>query len=192
VDATGQEIAAMGLRWLHLLGGFFWVGLGFFMNFVHLAYMPVLDPPTRKKILLGLVPRVLILMMTGAVVSVASGLILEQIEPPRTPEARSWLTFGSILGFVIFSIGVLILVPLILKAVRSARTGQPPPSWLPKTLAFFSKLNAFLAIPMIFAMLAGAGHFGYPVLPWAAGVCLAGWACVGLLFWKSARVSLEV
>src|SRR6185369_6399701 len=112
--------------------------------------------------------------------------------PPQTPEARSWLTFGSILGFVIFSIAVLLLVPLILMLIRCARNDQAPPPWIMKVLPFFSKLNAFLAVPMIFAMLAGAGHFGHSLIPWAAGVCLAGWFCVGLLFWKSTRVSLEV
>ena len=95
MDTTWYEIATIGLRWLHILGGILWVGMGLFMNFVHLAYMPALDPPSRKAVILGLVPRVLAFMIIGALVSLASGLTLEAIAPPQTNDSRVWLTFGS-------------------------------------------------------------------------------------------------
>lgn len=192
MDTTGTEIAGIGLRWLHLIGGILWFGLGFFMNFVHLPTMPLWDPPTRKRIVLGMLPRVLQFMMGGAVVSVASGLILEQVQPQQNPAARSWLTLGSILGFIIFSIGILITSLLVLKVMKAVRVGQPPAPMVLKILAVGSKLNAFLGVPLIFGMLAGAGHFQRALLPAGIVVCLVGWTCVWLLFWKSKKVSIEV
>jgi uncharacterized membrane protein len=192
MDTTWHEIATIGLRWLHILGGILWVGMGLFMNFVHLAYMPALDPPSRKAVILGLVPRVLAFMIIGALVSLASGLTLEAIAPPQTTEARTWLTFGSDLAFTIFFIGALVIVPNMLKVIKTVKNGEPPAPGLLKLLAFFSKLNGYLVVPMIFGMLAGAGHFGHPSLASAAVVCLTGWVVVFLIFWKSTRVSTEV
>jgi len=192
MDTTWLEIVSIVLRWIHLLGGIFWFGLGFFMNFVHLAYMPTLDPVPRRAVILGLVPRVLILMMGGAVVSVSSGLLLGWLAPRNPPADSDWLNLGIILGFVIFTVGVLVIIPSVLKIVRLTKEGQPPPLPLVKRLTFFSKLNAYLGIPLIFAMLAGSGHFLHRLWPLAVLICLVGWACVWLLFRVSVRVSTEV
>ncbi len=192
MDTTWHEVATIGLRWLHVLGGILWLGMGFFMNFVHLAYMPLLDPPSRKAVILGLVPRVVAFLIVGAIISVAAGLTLEAIAPPQTTEARMWLTFGSDLAFTIFFIGALIIVPSVLKVIKTVKNGQSPAPGLMKLMTFFSKLNAYLAVPMIFGMLAGAGHFGHANATIGAAVCLSGWAVVWLVFWQSKRVSTEV
>lgn len=192
MEMTGQMVLAMGLRWLHLIGGILWFGLGFFMNFVHLAYMPILEPSARKTILLGLVPRILVFMMGGAVVSVVSGLLLGWVAPRHPEPPFDWLNFGIILGFVIFGVGVLIIVPLLLKVMKTLRNGQPPPPSILKTLSFFSKLNAYLGVPLIFAMLAGSGHFSGPLLPWAIGICATGWTLVWILFRTSVMVTTDV
>ena len=192
METLGHETAAMFLRWLHLLGGIFWFGLAFFMNFVHSAYMPALDPESRRRIILGLVPRVMVFMFGGAVVSIASGLVLGAVAP-RHPSADSdWLNIGILLGFTIFGVGLLVVLPMTLKIMRLARANKPPASSFMKTLLLFSKLNVYLAIPLIFCMLAGAGHFLHPIWPAVVGFCLLGWLCVWLLFQRSTRVFIGV
>lgn len=192
MDTTWHEVAVIVLRWFHVIGGIFWVGMGLFMNFVHMVYVPLLDPPARRAVILGMVPRVLAFMIVGAVLSVTAGLALESIAPPQTTDAREWLTFGSNLAFTILGVGALIIVPSVLKVIKAAKEGQPPAPQMMKVLAFFSRLNAFLVVPMIFGMLAGAGHFGHASGAHALIVCGAGWTVMALLFWKASRVSVEV
>ncbi len=192
MEMTWQMALTLGLRWLHLLGGILWVGLAFYMNFVHMAYLPVLDPQARRTAMLGLIPRILVFMGAGALLSVASGLALGALAPRHPFPPFDWLSFGIILGFLMFFVGFLIILPCTLIAMKAFRTGTPAPAWAMRILPLSSKLNAYLSVPMIFAMLAGAGHFSGPLIPWVFGVCVLGWTLVWLLFLVSRKVMVEV
>jgi len=47
---TGQEAAALVIRWFHIIAGILWVGLLYFFNLINVPFMKRVDPETKPKI----------------------------------------------------------------------------------------------------------------------------------------------
>ena len=64
----------MLFRWLHFIGGVTWLGLLYFFNLDNVPFMKELDPPTKGKVLPGLMSRALWWFRWSAVLTVLAGL----------------------------------------------------------------------------------------------------------------------
>jgi uncharacterized membrane protein len=69
-----QTNLLMMFRWLHFVGGITWFGLLYFFNLVNIPFMKELDPPTRGKVLPGLMSRALWWFRWSSVFTVLMGL----------------------------------------------------------------------------------------------------------------------
>lgn len=65
-----------GFRWLHVLGGVVWVGLGYFSTWVNVGFLQSLDGDTKRRVLPELMPRVLFWFRWGAAITWLTGLLL--------------------------------------------------------------------------------------------------------------------
>ncbi|MEW6129205.1 MAG: urate hydroxylase PuuD [Acidobacteriota bacterium] len=64
----------MALMWLHFIAGIIWIGHLYFLNFVNVNLMKVLDGPTKSKLIPQLMPRVFWWFRWGAVITVFVGI----------------------------------------------------------------------------------------------------------------------
>jgi uncharacterized membrane protein len=182
----------MALRWLHVLGAIFWVGMFFYMLFVQVRVLEVLAPPQKRELILGLMPRLSFFMTAGGILSVFSGLALGYVAPRHPPADHDWLGWGIYLGLLMFAVGMFVSGPRGRKVARDLKEGKPPSPGDLKILTLAATLNAYLSLPVVFLMVAGSGHFSEPMVPWVFWAFLAGWTLTFLLFAISKRVSTEV
>lgn len=62
------------LIWIHFIAGITWIGYLYFLNFVNVSMMKVLDGPTKNKLIPQMLPRVLWWFRWGAAVTVLVGI----------------------------------------------------------------------------------------------------------------------
>ena len=192
MDVSAKESLMVFLRWFHVLGVILWIGMLFFMNFVHSMYIQLLEPPVRKKVVLGMLPRISFFAISGAVLTILTGLGMLATLPPEGPDRQHWLAFAVILALVIFILGITLINGGFKKVVASLKNNQPPDPSVMKKMMMAARINAFLAVPTVFGMLAGAGHFYHATVLNVALACLAGWAVVWLLLHRAKGVTTEV
>ncbi len=63
-------------RWIHVVAGVLWIGLLWFLGFVHAQVARTYDADSRRKVVPELIPRVLFLVRVSAVVTWIAGLLL--------------------------------------------------------------------------------------------------------------------
>jgi uncharacterized membrane protein len=97
------------VRWLHIVGGVLWLGMLYSLNFVWPPYSASMDPETRKKVALELLPRTMFWGRWAALLTWATGIFLLfsvyyfgglMVQEGSTQEfgiGNSLLTFGVVL-----------------------------------------------------------------------------------------------
>ena len=186
-------------RWFHVVFGILWIGLLYFFNFVNGPFSKTLDADSKKKVVPELMPRALFFFRWGAMLTFIFGLVLFYINySPNnwttfTTTARGpWISFGMLLGTIMWFNVWFIIWPAQKKIINGIKTGNPAPPDLASRAALASKINTYLSIPLVFAMLAAGGHFTYYEWYWFVGVTVVGFLAANGLYMRAGKVSTNV
>ncbi|HVS10953.1 MAG TPA: urate hydroxylase PuuD [Planctomycetota bacterium] len=118
VDAgVPSDWPQLSLRWTHFVAGVLWIGLLYFFNWVNSAFVPTLDPETKRKVIPELMPRALFWFRWGAAFTWLTGVALAMIlyysgrygyllKTGVKPELMDWLPafLGLVVGFVVYDV----------------------------------------------------------------------------------------
>lgn len=154
------------LRWAHILGAVVWVGMIWFVNFVHLAAVQEADEPGRKVLLQSIVPRVAsafrhashLTVISGALLLATTGYVLDRwvfLSAVYIPTLRNVLLWaGALAGLIMW-----ILVHFVIWPNLQIVLGQRPSDAEAKAAAreqvrVCARINLILAIPVTFVMVA--------------------------------------
>jgi len=180
-------------RWIHLVAGITWIGMLYFFNLINAHVTAALQPPTRREVVPQLMPRALWWFRWGAMFTFLSGLLLilwkyfllgsgfTGDSGLFTTEPGLWITMGALFGTIMWFNVWFIIWPAQQKLITWTKEGQTPPEQpaTARRALYASRTNTFLSVPMLFGMLAGAGH--YPTIgfmPWVVVVIVLGAALV--------------
>jgi len=139
------------LRWLHIVSGIMWVGLLFWSNLVFVPFMGVLDADGRRKVMAELAPRSLYFMVSSALWTWGSGILLlglvfyhgQMLFP--SPD-QSWTLGAGVMIAVVF------LVFFLYDALAKSSLG--------KNLPAFGVVGLIVVAAVAYGMYSWAG-FGY-------------------------------
>ena len=188
-------------RWIHFVAGITWIGMLYFFNLINAHVTASLQPPTRREVVPQLMPRALFWFRWGAMFTFITGLLLiiwkyfilgggfTGDAGLFSSDAGWWISFGALLGIIMWFNVWFIIWPAQQKLITWVKEGQTPPEQpqVAKTALYASRTNTFLSVPMLFGMLAGAGH--YPSLtffPWFLIVTALGAALVYFMIFNYA------
>jgi uncharacterized membrane protein len=168
----GHALVLQTLRWMHLLFGIIWLGHLYFFNFVQVNYEKALAPDLKKAVVPQVRGRALWWFRWGAMITLVTGLtylIYEQMFDTRQAfrgffdaSGNRWITFGMLLGLTMWFNVWFVIWPrqqVILASVSGQREKPADFDALVATAGKFSKINAYLSLPMLFGMGARK-HFG--------------------------------
>jgi uncharacterized membrane protein len=165
-------------RWLHLFFGIVWIGLLYYFNYVHGAFMAEADPVGKAQATQKLLPRAMLWFRYGALWTWVTGVLMLSISAHLEMSAMGasvfatapWINIltGSFFGTLMFLNVWLLIWPrqkvVIANAVAVA-AGQPAnpaaAALAPKAL-LASRTNTMFSIPLLFFMVARM-HLGYSV-----------------------------
>ena len=159
------------LRWMHLFFGVIWIGLLYYFNFVHGAFMAEADAVAKPSVLQKLLPRALWWFRWAAMFTMITGLAYLAIRAHQigaiffeTPYGVC-IMLGAGLGLIMWANVWFVIWPnqkvVIQSATQVAGGGQA----LPQAAAagaralVASRTNTLFSIPMLFFMGA-ASHLG--------------------------------
>jgi uncharacterized membrane protein len=166
MDANlAHSLVLQSLRWMHFFFGIVWLGHLYFFNFVQTNYEKALSPEQKKAVVPQVRGRALWWFRWGAMITLITGLlylIYEQLIASDlgfrdwfgTSRGR-WITFGAGLGMVMWFNVWFVIWPrqqVILGAISGAREKPADFDALVAVAARFSKINAYLSLPMLFGM----------------------------------------
>lgn len=170
-----NDVLQMLFRWIHFLAGITWIGLLYFFNLINAHVTAALQPPTRREVVPQLMPRALWWFRWGAMVTFLSGLLLLLWKYFVIPDSGGfsalfgsisglWITLGALLGTIMWFNVWFIIWPAQQNLITWTKEGQTPPEQpaVAKRALYASRTNTFLSVPMLFGMLAGAGHYPVP------------------------------
>lgn len=161
------------LRWIHFIAGITWIGHLYFFNFVNVPFTKTMDGETKKKVVPQLAPRALFWFRWGAMFTFISGVLyiiwkifiatdegLTGTGGLFTSTWGKWISFGGLLGTIMWFNVWFIIWPAQKKIIRWVKDGQSPPEMagIVKKAYLASRTNTYLSIPMLFGMGA-ASHF---------------------------------
>lgn len=153
-------------RWLHFLGGITWIGMLYYINFVHGGFMAQADAATKSQILTKQWPNVLWWFRWGAMLTIISGWSYLGMNHVNFHSSYGvTILCGATLGTIMWANVWFVIWPAqkINIAVASG-TMQAPPT-LPAKIAqagVASRTNVLFSIPLLFFMGA-ASHLGIQV-----------------------------
>jgi uncharacterized membrane protein len=186
------------LRWLHVIAGITWIGHLYFFNWVNVNFQAVVEKEYKKSVNPKLLGRALFFFRWGAMITFIVGLILfteiymYQKGVGFGPSAAFrdangitnraiWILIGMSLATIMWFNVWFIIWPAQKKILPAVRDGVAPDAALVKRATLASKINTYLSAPMLFGMLAGAGHYAF-FRPASKGlVSLAVFAVIALL-----------
>ncbi len=176
-------------RWVHFLAGITWIGMLYFFNLINAHVAAALQPATRREVVPQLLPRTLWWFRWGAMYTFLSGLLLLLwkyfiLGSGFTGDAGLfgssaglWISMGALFGTIMWFNVWFIIWPAQQKLITWVKEGQTPPEQpqVAKTALYASRTNTFLSVPMLFGMLAGAGHYpSISFFPWFIVVIAVG------------------
>jgi uncharacterized membrane protein len=159
------------LRWLHLFFGVIWIGLLYYFNFVHGAFMAEADAAAKPSVVQKLLPRALWWFRWAAMFTMLTGVAYLAIRAQQiggiffqTPYGTC-ITLGALLGLVMWANVWFVIWPnqkvVIQSATQVAGGGQALPQAATSAARALvaSRTNALFSISMLFFMGA-ASHLG--------------------------------
>lgn len=156
----------MALRWMHVLFGIIWLGHLYFFNLVQVNYEKALSAEVKKAVVPEIRGRALWWFRWGAMITVVTGLLYIISEQLLVSGGRGfagwlgqssdrWITFGMTLGLVMWFNVWFVIWPrqrVILESLAGKREKPADFDALVATAGKFSKINAYLSLPMLFGM----------------------------------------
>jgi uncharacterized membrane protein len=191
------------LRWVHILAGITWIGLLYFFNFVNVPFQGVLEKEYKPKVNPPLLLRSLWWFRWAAMVTMLVGWFLLLYKYTHMhlwtgPEGElssmaSWILVGGVLGTIMWFNVWFVIWPCQKKIIGFLKAGQTPPEMpaIAKKALLFSRTNAYLSGPMLFAMIA-PNHFGMFTIEAVIGVFAVGMGTIWGLIQLSAKVGKEL
>ncbi|HXG22635.1 MAG TPA: urate hydroxylase PuuD [Methylomirabilota bacterium] len=176
-------------RWIHFIAGITWIGMLYFFNLINAHVTAALQPATRREVVPQLMPRALWWFRWGAMVTFITGLLLIiwkyfLLGSGFTgdaglfgSDAGLWISMGALFGIIMWFNVWFIIWPAQQKLITWTKEGQTPPEQpaTAKRALYASRTNVFLSVPMLFGMLAGAGHYpSIAFMPWFIVVIVLG------------------
>lgn len=198
-DATWTEILNILFRWFHVVFGILWIGLLYFFNFVNGPFAKTLDADSKKKVVPELMPRALFFFRWGAMLTFIFGLVLLYINymgPTAEASFNSarghWIMLGALFGTIMWFNVWFIIWPAQKKIINGVKTGNPAPAELANRATLASKINVYLSVPLVFAMLAAGKHFIHDEWYWFVAVIVIGFFAAAGAYKRAAKVTIEV
>jgi len=154
------------LRWLHFLGGITWIGMLYYLNFAHGAFMAAADAPTKSQVMNKLFPTVMWYFRWGAMLTFLSGICYLGLNHFNVHSSYgvAILTGASLATIMWFNVWFIIW-PAQKINIQVATGAMQAPADLPARIAragVCSRTNVLFSIPMLFCMGA-ASHLGIQV-----------------------------
>ena len=192
------ELLDILFRWFHVFFGIMWIGLLYFFNFVNGPFAKTLDADSKKKVVPELMPRALFFFRWGAMLTFLFGLALfflnyapngwQQLATTRGHWIMMGILFGTIMWFNVW----FIIWPNQRKIINGVKTGNPAPAEIVNRATLASKVNVYLSIPLVFAMLAAGKHFLHDEWYWFVGVIVVGFFAANGLYMRAGKVTTNV
>jgi uncharacterized membrane protein len=173
-------------RWLHLFFGIMWIGLLYYFNYVHGAFMAEADPAGKAQAVQKLLPRAMWWFRWGAMWTWVSGFLMLAINAHLEISAAGmgvlstppWINIltGAFMGTLMFLNVWLIINPkqkIVIANAMNVAAGKPADPAAAAAAAkagLASRTNTLLSIPLLFFMV-GKAHLGYAVTE-SSHVCL--------------------
>jgi len=191
-------------RWIHFVAGITWIGMLYFFNLINAHVTAALQPATRREVIPQLMPRALWWFRWGAMFTFLSGLLLILWKyflfgsgftgdaGLFGSSAGLWISMGALFGTIMWYNVWFIIWPAQQRLITWVKEGETPPEQpqVAKTALYASRTNTFLSVPMLFGMLAGAGHYpSISFFPWFIVVIALG---VGLVYYLIFKFSSTV
>lgn len=155
------------LRWFHYLSGVCWIGLLYYFNFVHGAFMAEADAGAKPSVVQKLLPRALGWFRWAAVGTFLTGIAILGLRGSfeghaifMTPWSAAIMT-GAVMAIVMFLNVWLVIWPnqqVVIassKAVSAGQAADPKAAACAAKALLASRTNCMLSIPMLFFMGAG-------------------------------------
>ena len=187
-------------RWIHFLTGITWIGLLYFFNLINAHFQGALEADVRKQVVPQLMPRTLWWFRWGAMLTFLSGLLMLIwkyfiLGSGFTGDAGLfgssaglWISMGALFGTIMWYNVWFIIWPAQQKIITATVNNEAPDATLARNALYASRTNTFLSVPMLFGMLAGAGH--YPTITfsflWVTVVLVIGFGLAYYLIFKFA------
>jgi len=198
LGASWTEILDILFRWFHVFFGIMWIGLLYFFNFVNANFAKTLDADTKKKVVPELMPRALFFFRWAAMITFILGwaLFFLNYSPNNWADFMGirghWISLGMLFGTIMWFNVWFIIWPSQRKIINGVKTGNAAPPEVVTRAANASKINVYLSIPLVFAMLAAGKHFIHDEWYWYVGVLAIGFMAANGLYKRAAKVSTEV
>jgi uncharacterized membrane protein len=146
-----MDFLGMFFRWLHVSAGILWIGLLYWLSFVHTPFSGTLDGDTKKRVVPELLPRALYFFRWGAVWTWVTGVLLLMLvfyhgQQMFLSQDQSW-TLGSF---------VMLAVTFFMFFLYDALAK----SWFGKNVKVFGAISFVLVGVVAYAMHVFGGY-GY-------------------------------
>lgn len=160
---------AFAFRWLHVLAGIMWIGHLWYFNFTQIPTMPKIPAELKPGVSKFIAPAALFWFRWGAMVTIASGIILALLNGyfveavtiglidgvPKHTMIGIGMWLGTIMWFNVW----FIIWPNQQKALGLVPADDATKAKSARTAMLFSRTNTMLSIPMLYAMVAAQNIF---------------------------------
>ncbi len=163
----GHDLVQALFRWLHILAGVTWIGLLYFLTFIHVR----LSPALRGQLISHITLPTLVWFRWGAMLTFLSGYVLlvwkylllgsglSGAGGLLGSSAGLWISCGVVLGTIMWWNVWFVIWPIhqavLGQTGEGAETERPPRA---RTALLAARINTVLSVPLVFTMLAGSGH----------------------------------
>ena len=163
----GHDLVQALFRWLHILAGVTWIGLLYFLTFIHVR----LSPALRGQLISHITLPTLVWFRWGAMLTFLSGYVLlvwkylllgsglSGAGGLLGSSAGLWISCGVVLGTIMWWNVWFVIWPVYQAVLgqtgEGAETERPPRA---RTALLAARINTVLSVPLVFTMLAGSGH----------------------------------
>jgi uncharacterized membrane protein len=185
-------------RWLHFFFGIIWIGLLYYLNFIHGSFMAEADASLKPVIATKLLPKVLWWFRWGAMWTFVTGWLYLAVRGHMIgleAFASGWGIFvltGAILGSLMWFNVWFVIWPaqqVVITSAEGVLAGKPALADAPGAAAralTASRTNVVFSVPMLLCM-GSASHVALSVNPDTSKIPLVGLLTVifGALEWNA-------
>lgn len=148
-------------RYLHIMAGIFWMGLLWFFNLINASVMKEIPPEVKKEVFPRLMGPAMWWFRWTAMATLVFGLFLFELLRQRVGgglgDINAAIYLGGILAIYMWFNVWFMIWPRQRQLINHMRgEGPKPGDDVAPMAAKFSRINAWLSIPMIFLMVASA------------------------------------